>query len=133
MAIQFNFDNSYARELAGFYVPWQGAEVPTPAIVRINESLACELQLDPDALKSAEGAAILAGSISPAGATPLAQAYAGHQFGGFSRQLGDGRALLIGELIDRQGQRRDLHLKGSGAHTFFARGRWQGRVGTRAA
>ncbi len=121
MAIQFNFDNSYARELDGFYVPWQGAEAPSPTIVRINEALARELQLDPSLLQSAEGAAILAGSMSPAGASPLAQAYAGHQFGGFSPQLGDGRALLLGELIDQQGQRRDLHLKGSG-RTPFARG-----------
>lgn len=121
MAIQFNFDNSYARELAGFYIPWQGTEVPSPAIVRVNEALAHELQLDPRALHSAEGAAVLAGSLSPEGATPLAQAYAGHQFGGFSPKLGDGRALLVGELIDRQGQRRDLHLKGSG-RTPFSRG-----------
>lgn len=121
MAIQFNFDNSYARELAGFYVPWQGAEVPAPTIVRVNEALAHELQLDPQALQSREGAAILAGAVSPAGALPLAQAYAGHQFGGFSPQLGDGRALLVGELVDRHGQRRDLHLKGSG-RTPFSRG-----------
>ncbi len=121
MTIRFNFDNSYARELEGFYVPWQGAEAPAPTIVRLNEALACELQLDPVALGSAEGAAILAGSASPQGASPLAQAYAGHQFGGFSPQLGDGRALLVGELIDRQGQRRDLHLKGSG-RTPFSRG-----------
>ncbi len=121
MAIQINFDNSYARELDGFYVPWQGAEVPSPTIIRVNETLAHELQLDPRVLQSAEGAAMLAGSLSPAGAAPLAQAYAGHQFGGFSPQLGDGRALLIGELIDRHGQRRDLHLKGSG-RTPFSRG-----------
>jgi uncharacterized protein YdiU (UPF0061 family) len=121
LTIQFNFDNSYARDLDGFYVPWQGAEVPAPAIVRVNEALAHELQLDPRALQSAEGAAILAGTLSPEGATPLAQAYAGHQFGGFSPKLGDGRALLVGELIDRRGQRRDLHLKGSG-RTPFARG-----------
>ncbi len=121
MAIQFNFDNSYARELEGFYVPWQGAEVPSPAIVKVNDTLARQLKLDPSALNSTEGAAILAGLLTPAGATPLAQAYAGHQFGNFSPQLGDGRALLVGELIDTQGARRDIHLKGSG-RTPFSRG-----------
>ena len=68
-----------------------------------------------------EGAAILAGSVAPEGATPLAMAYAGHQFGGFSAQLGDGRALLVGEMLDMEGRRRDLHLKGSG-RTPFSRG-----------
>ena len=84
----------------------------------MNEALAHELQLDPLGLQSAEGAAILAGSMSPAGATPLAQAYAGHQFGGFSRNSAMVSALLVGELIDTQGQRRDLHLKGSGRTPF---------------
>ncbi|HRW09991.1 MAG TPA: YdiU family protein [Caldilineaceae bacterium] len=121
MTLQFNFDNSYARELEGFYVPWEGAKVPDPAIVKLNEPLAEELQLIPAELKSTEGAAILAGAAAPTGATPLAQAYAGHQFGGFSPQLGDGRALLIGEVIDRHGRRRDIHLKGSG-RTPFSRG-----------
>lgn len=121
MTIQFNFDNSYARQLEGFYVAWQGAEVPAPTIVRVNDALARQLQIDPAALNSPEGAAILAGALTPEGASPLAQAYAGHQFGGFSAQLGDGRALLVGELIDRQGERRDLHLKGSG-RTPFSRG-----------
>ncbi|MCX6048010.1 MAG: YdiU family protein [Chloroflexi bacterium] len=121
MAIQFNFDNSYARELEGFYVPWQGAEVPSPTIVRFNDALARQLKLDPCALNSAEGAAILAGLVIPEGATPLAQAYAGHQFGNFSPQLGDGRAMLMGELIDTRGERRDIHLKGSG-RTPFSRG-----------
>ncbi|MEZ4702547.1 MAG: YdiU family protein [Rhodothermales bacterium] len=115
------FDNSYARELEGFYVPWQGAPVPKPEVVRLNEPLAVELGLDPDALRTREGAAILAGSVAPAGGSPLAQAYAGHQFGGFSPQLGDGRALLVGEVIDRNGTRRDIHLKGSG-RTPFSRG-----------
>ena len=119
--MHFNFDNTYARELEGFYIPWQGAEVPAPAIVKVNEALAHELHLDPCALQTDEGAAILAGARSPADATPLAQVYAGHQFGGFSPRLGDGRALLVGELIDRHGQRRDLHLKGSG-RTPFSRG-----------
>lgn len=119
--ITFAFDNSYARELEGFYVPWEGAKAPAPAIVKVNAALAHELKLDPSALNSVEGAAILAGTVTPPGATPLAQAYAGHQFGGFSPQLGDGRALLLGEVLDRAGERRDIHLKGSG-RTPFSRG-----------
>lgn len=119
--ITFAFDNSYARELDGFYVPWEGAKAPAPAIVKLNAALAHELKLDPSALNSVEGAAILAGTVTPAGATPLAQAYAGHQFGGFSPKLGDGRALLLGEVLDRAGARRDIHLKGSG-RTPFSRG-----------
>ncbi|MEM5492188.1 YdiU family protein [Hoeflea sp. AS16] len=117
----FDFDNSYARELEGFYVPWKGAEVPAPRMIRFNHALADELGLDGKALDTDAGAAILAGHQAPEGAEPLAMAYAGHQFGGFSPQLGDGRALLLGEVIDRQGKRRDIHLKGSG-RTPFSRG-----------
>jgi len=117
----FEFDNTYAAELEGFYTPWQGERVPQPRIVHLNRELAAELSLDADALASESGAAVLTGSEAAEGATPLAQAYAGHQFGGFSPQLGDGRALLIGELVDRHGVRRDLHLKGSG-RTPFSRG-----------
>ena len=70
---------------------------------------------------SADGAALFAGNVLPEGAEPIAQAYAGHQFGGFSPQLGDGRALLLGEVIDRHGRRRDIAFKGSG-RTPFSRG-----------
>ena len=105
----------------GFYVPWKGEIAPTPKIVQLNRPLASELGLDADAFDSAAGAAIFAGSVSPDGAEPLAQAYAGHQFGGFSPQLGDGRALLVGEVVDKNGERRDIHLKGSG-RTPFSRG-----------
>ncbi|MEM5472615.1 YdiU family protein [Hoeflea sp. AS60] len=117
----FHFDNSYARELEGFYVPWKGAEVPAPRIIRFNRSLVLELGLDPEVLDTDAGAAIFAGHDAPEGAEPLAMAYAGHQFGGFSPQLGDGRALLLGEVIDSHGKRRDIHLKGSG-RTPFSRG-----------
>ena len=115
----FAFDNSYARELEGFYVPWQGAEAPSPRLVALNAPLSEALGLELTA--NDELAAIFAGSTMPDGASPLAQAYAGHQFGGFSPQLGDGRALLIGELLDRSGERFDIQLKGSGP-TPFSRG-----------
>lgn len=115
------FDNSYARDLEGFYVTWQGDDVPDPQVLRLNAKLAVELGLDVLALQSSQGAAILAGSHRAAGSEPLAMAYAGHQFGGFSPQLGDGRALLLGEIVDPSGARRDIHLKGSG-RTPFSRG-----------
>jgi uncharacterized protein YdiU (UPF0061 family) len=117
----FEFDNSFARELEGFYVPWQPAVPPAPALLRLNADLARELGLDVAELRSPQGLAVLAGATVPDGAQPIAQAYAGHQFGGYSPQLGDGRALLLGELIDRNGARRDIAFKGSG-RTPFSRG-----------
>ena len=120
-SLSFNFDNSYARALEGLYVPWQPAPSPAPRLIRLNRELAEELGLDADALATPRGLAVLSGNTVPAGATPLAQAYAGHQFGGYSPQLGDGRALLLGEVIDRRGRRRDIAFKGSG-RTPFSRG-----------
>jgi uncharacterized protein YdiU (UPF0061 family) len=117
----FTFEDTFVRELEGLYVPWQGAEAPEPRLLVLNEPLAIELGADPERLRTPEGVAALAGSVAPAGATTVAQAYAGHQFGGYSPRLGDGRALLLGEVVDVHGQRRDLHLKGSG-RTPFARG-----------
>jgi len=117
----FQFDNSYARDLPGFYVSWEGAQVPAPELILFNQGLAAELGLDAAPLKTPDGAQIFAGVKIPDGAEPLAQVYAGHQFGGFSPQLGDGRALLVGEVIDQNGARRDIQLKGSGP-TPFSRG-----------
>ena len=117
----FRFDNTYARDLQGLYVPWKPVEVRSPRLLFLNQPLAEELGLDPAALLGDQGAAIFAGNTVPDGAEPLAQAYAGHQFGGFSPQLGDGRALLLGEVVDRQGRRRDIAFKGSG-RTPFSRG-----------
>ena len=117
----FAFDNTYARELEGFYVAWQPAKAVAPRLLRLNTELADELGLAVERLSSADAAALFSGHAVPSNATPLAQAYAGHQFGGFSPQLGDGRALLLGELIDRQGRRRDIAFKGSG-RTPFSRG-----------
>ncbi|HSN38847.1 MAG TPA: YdiU family protein [Burkholderiales bacterium] len=117
----FAFDNSYARELEGLFVPWKATEAPQPALVKLNRELAEELGLDVKALDSAAGAQIFSGNRMPPGAAMIAQAYAGHQFGGFVPQLGDGRALLLGEVIDRHGRRRDIAFKGSG-RTPFSRG-----------
>ncbi|WP_157268042.1 protein adenylyltransferase SelO [Azohydromonas aeria] len=117
----FRFDNTYARELQGFFVPWKPAAAPAPQLLYLNRELAAELGLDAAALDGEAGAALFAGNALPEGAEPIAQAYAGHQFGGFSPQLGDGRALLLGEVIDRLGRRRDIAFKGSG-RTPFSRG-----------
>ena len=121
MPANFAFDNSYARDLPGLYVAWPPAAVPAPELLFLNRELAQELGLDAAALDGPEGAALFAGNRVPEGAAPLAQAYAGHQFGGFSPQLGDGRALLLGEVINRSGRRRDIAFKGSG-RTPFSRG-----------
>src|SRR5436305_1572519 len=117
----FRFDNTYARHLDGFYVQSKPAAVSAPRMLQFNATLARELGLETEALDSAYGARIFSGGEIPAGADPLAQAYAGHQFGGFVPQLGDGRAVLLGEVIDLHGRRRDIALKGSG-RTPFSRG-----------
>ena len=117
----FNFDNSYARSFDGFFVLCQADSAPAPKLLQFNHALAEELGLDPAALDSPAGLAIFSGNVVPAGAQPLAQAYAGHQFGGYAAQLGDGRAHLLGEVIDTQQRRRDIQLKGSG-QTPFSRG-----------
>jgi uncharacterized protein YdiU (UPF0061 family) len=117
----FALENTYARDLTGLYEPWRAAPASAPRLLALNEELARELGADPDALREPDGVAVLAGNAVPEGATPIAMAYAGHQFGGYSPRLGDGRALLLGEVVDAHGHRRDLHLKGSG-RTPFARG-----------
>jgi uncharacterized protein YdiU (UPF0061 family) len=128
-AARFAFDNTYARELEGFYVSCKAAQVAQPGLVKLNRELAEELGLDTGALDSDEGARIFAGNEIPEGAVPLAQAYAGHQFGGFVPQLGDGRALLLGEVIDRNGHRRDIQLKGSGPTPFSRAGDGRAALG----
>ena len=117
----FAFDNSFVRELEGLYEPWQAAPASAPRLLALNEQLARELGVDVEALRDPEGVAALVGNAAPEGSSPVAMAYAGHQFGGYSPRLGDGRALLLGEVLDVHGRRRDLHLKGSG-RTPFARG-----------
>jgi serine/tyrosine/threonine adenylyltransferase len=115
------FDDRFARELPEMAVRWQAEAAPEPRLLVLNEQLAAQLGLDPAWLRSPDGVRMLIGNLVPTGAVPVAQAYAGHQFGGFVPRLGDGRALLLGELVDDAGRVRDVHLKGSGA-TPFARG-----------
>jgi uncharacterized protein YdiU (UPF0061 family) len=115
------FDNTYARLPDRFYARQAPTPVRAPRLLRLNERLARELGLDPAALASPEGVEVLAGNRVPAGADPLALAYAGHQFGHFVPQLGDGRAILLGEVVGPATGRRDLQWKGSG-RTPFSRG-----------
>ena len=121
LAQGLRLDDRFARALPEMALPWQAEEAPEPRLLALNEPLAVELGLDPAALRTPEGLRLLVGTAVPEGARPVAQAYSGHQFGGYSPRLGDGRALLLGELVDTRGTLRDLHLKGSG-RTPFARG-----------
>ena len=114
----FAFDNTFAREMEGFWVAARSAPASAPRLVAFNEALAEELGLEVNGLDPERGARVFAGTELPPGAEPLAQVYAGHQFGGFAGRLGDGRAMLLGEVIDRAGARRDIQLKGSGPTTF---------------
>lgn len=111
----------FATELPELALAWRAEAAPEPRLLALDDDLARELGLDPATLRSAEGLRLLTGEQPPEGAVPVAQAYAGHQFGGYSPRLGDGRALLLGELVDASGALRDLHLKGSG-RTPFSRG-----------
>lgn len=113
--------NRFVRELPEMAVRWQAETFPELRLLALNEPLADTLGLDARWLRGPDGLRFLVGNSVPSGATPVAQAYAGHQFGGFVPRLGDGRALLLGELVDGDGRLRDIHLKGSGA-TPFARG-----------
>lgn len=114
-------EHTYATELEGLYAPVQPVGFPEPRLLMLNRALAGALGLDVPWLE-AHAAAVLSGSEVLEGTRPLAQAYAGHQFGHFNPELGDGRALLIGEVVDPEGRRFDLHLKGSGQTPFSRRG-----------
>ena len=118
----FAFDNSYARLPDRLFARVLPAEAPAPELLLLNQGLADELGLDPDRLAGRDGVDVLAGNRVAPGSEPIAMAYAGHQFGGWVPQLGDGRALLLGEVIDRQGRRRDIQLKGSGRTPFSRSG-----------
>jgi serine/tyrosine/threonine adenylyltransferase len=127
--VRFGFDNTYARLPERFYARLDPTPVAAPRLIRLNVELARNLGLDPDALASARGLEILAGNCVAEGSEPLAQAYAGHQFGSFVPQLGDGRAILLGEVIARDGVRYDIQLKGSGPTPFSRRGDGRAALG----
>ena len=114
------FDNTYARLPERFYARVDPEQVPAPNLIKVNEALAQQLHLDPAWLGSPEGVAMLSGNTVVEGSEPIAQAYAGHQFGGWNPQLGDGRAVMLGEIVGTDGVRLDVQLKGSG-HTPFSR------------
>ena len=122
VGLRIQFDNSYARLPERFAVRLSPTPVTAPRLVRMNEPLARKLGIDPSELATQQGVEILAGNRLAEGSEPLAMAYAGHQFGGFVPQLGDGRAILLGEVIDCDGTRRDIQLKGSGPTPFSRQG-----------
>ena len=131
MALDIPFDNSYARLPDRFFARLEPEAVADPSLIALNDGLAGELGLDAAALRSPEGLAVLAGNAVAGGSEPLAMAYAGHQFGGWVPQLGDGRALLLGEVVDRSGMAARHPVERIGADTVFAHGRrpaWLGPV-----
>ncbi len=123
------FDNSYSRLPDRFHARLDPTPVAAPALICVNPALAEQLGIDPAALTSPDGIAMLAGNRVPPGAAPMALAYAGHQFGHFVPQLGDGRANLLGEVVGRDGLRRDIQLKGSGPTPFSRRGDGRAALG----
>jgi uncharacterized protein YdiU (UPF0061 family) len=129
MTVHFPFQNTYTALPPGFFARVTPTPVKQPRLIKLNRPLATQLGLDPDRLGSPEGIEILAGKRVPDGADPIAMAYAGHQFGHFVPQLGDGRAILLGELIDSDGVRRDIQLKGSGPTPFSRRGDGRAALG----
>src|SRR5258707_3060368 len=129
MTVHFPFEHTYAALPANFFARVVPTPVASPRLIKLNRPLAIHLGLDPDRLASPEGTEILAGKRVPEGADPIAMAYAGHQFGHFVPQLGDGRAILLGEVIDADGIRRDIQLKGSGPTPFSRRGDGRAALG----
>jgi len=125
----FDFDNSYARLPEGFFARLSPTPVKEPRLIKLNTWLARELRIDPYRLEAPEGVAVLAGNTVPPNAESLAMVYAAHQFGNFVPQLGDGRAILLGDVIDVNGKRRDIQLKGSGPTPFSRRGDGRAALG----
>ncbi|MEQ8825523.1 MAG: YdiU family protein [Filomicrobium sp.] len=125
----FAFTNTYARLPERFFVKLSPSPVAEPTLVYLNTTLADELGLDVSRLASPEGVAALSGNRVPNGSEPISQVYAGHQFGFFTPQLGDGRAHLLGEIIDRLGARSDIQLKGSGRTPYSRRGDGRAALG----
>ncbi|MBR0554603.1 YdiU family protein [Ciceribacter sp. L1K23] len=127
--MRISFDNSYMRLPDRLYRLVRPAVAPQPKLIRFNHALAEELRIDVEGLSDDDLAALFGGARVPDGAAPIAMAYAGHQFGHFNPQLGDGRALLLGEVVDREGRRRDIHLKGSGETPFSRAGDGKAALG----
>ncbi len=125
--MRFPFDNLYARLPERFFARVEPTDVRAPELLALNHPLADHLGLEADDWNSPDVAAIFAGNRVPDGAEPLAMAYGGFQLGHWVPQLGDGRAILLGEVIDRDGIRRDIQLKGCGPTPFSRRG--DGRAG----
>ncbi len=123
------FDNSYVKLGPTFYARLHPEPVAAPRMIHFNRELASALGMEADSLDSPMGADIFAGNQVPEGAEPLAMAYAGHQFGGFSPQLGDGRAILLGEVVAPTGERYDIQLKGSGPTPFSRNGDGRAAMG----
>ena len=128
MTLHLDFDNSYAQLPPRFYTRQSAVPVRAPRLVAWNAGLAEDLGIDAG-IDSDTRAQVFSGNEAPEGAAPLAQVYAGHQFGGFSPQLGDGRALLLGEVVDRAGRRRDIQLKGSGPTPYSRMGDGRSSLG----
>ncbi len=126
---EFNFDNTYAGLSDKLFSRQQPTPVSKPAMIKLNKALAEQLNLNIDALQSDEGLAIFSGNSIPSGADPIAMAYAGHQFGNWVPQLGDGRAILLGEVIDRHGTRFDIQLKGAGPTPYSRNGDGRSAIG----
>ncbi len=127
--LRLPFQNTYVRLPERFYARLSPTAVAAPRLVKLNVGLAERLGLEPEVLASAEGVAFLSGNLVAEGSEPLAMAYAGHQFGHFVPQLGDGRANLLGEVVGRDGNRYDLQLKGSGPTPFSRRGDGRAALG----
>src|SRR6202161_2778973 len=128
-AVRFGFENTYARLPEHFYARLDPTSVAAPRLIKLNVGLARNLGLDAGGLGSARGVEILAGNLVAGGAEPLAQAYAGHQFGHFVPQLGDGRTNLLGEVLGQNGVRYDIQLNGSGPTPFYRGGDGRAALG----
>src|SRR6202049_4923137 len=126
--MRIQFEHSYSALAPRIYARVGPTPVANPQLVVFNRCLAKELGLDSDVIER-ESAAMLSGNQLPDDSNPIATAYAGHQFGNFVPQLGDGRAILLGEVLDRNGERRDIQLKGAGRTPFSRRGDGRAALG----
>ena len=121
-SLKFTFDNSYVKLPDHFYCKLNPTPVKEPKLIKINDHLAVQLGMDPKWLGSKKGIEVLSGNVIFSGSEPIAMAYAGHQFGYWVPQLGDGRAIMLGEVLDKNNNRYDVQLKGSGFDSFFSPG-----------